>query len=601
MVRTQLAVAELLWNLTSGKTGNTGRVTFVPQKMFSQKMFPVSQDSGEKCCDEQTLDRATPESQGISSDYLGAFLDEIAHADRTDVHQVMVVRNEKVICECGFEPYPRGMWHVSYSLCKSITGMAIGFLIDEGKLNLQDRMIDFFKKRIRISTLRQKDITVEDLLIMKSCVDFNESGIVTGDDWVSGFLESGLSGTPKTDFEYNSMNSYMLSAIVTEVTGESMMEYLRPRLWEPLGIQEIFWESCPRGITKGGWGLFIRPEDVAKLGILYLNKGEWKGNQILSPKWVEMACQKHAIPPENMGRYGYGYHVWMGGRENSFNYNGMLGQNMIAYPDLNMLVVTNAGSSELFQNCKLMEIIKKYFETDFQPPVSLPENSISFHRLQNRIRRFEGEDAAFPVIRSGGWSRNSLYSANEVRKRRILSELDGRIYRMEDTHVGLMPILMQVFHNNYTDGITEIGFFMENDRFYISILEGEDRHVLQVGMRHAAVADVSFHGEIYSVALKGELTRDEDGRDVLKLDFAFLEEACRRRAKLFFLGENLEIRWDETPGKELILEGLELLTDTESRKSFMLNAMRDVGGIDLFQFMIERMVQPAVHAILMKN
>ncbi len=127
-----------------------------------------------------------------------------------------------------------------------------------------------------------------------------------------GFLEAGLSGTPGKDFEYNNMNTYMLSAIVTELTGETLMEYLRPRLWEPLGIARIFWETCPMGITKGGWGLFLRPEDAAKLGMLYLQKGSWNGRQLVPAEWVKASCQPSAQAPEVMSTHGYGYQLWMG-------------------------------------------------------------------------------------------------------------------------------------------------------------------------------------------------------------------------------------------------------------------------------------------------
>ena len=112
-------------------------------------------------------------------------------------------------------------------------------------------------------------------LIMTSLVQFNERGAVSCNDWVRGFLDSPVNGTAGSKFEYNSMNTYMLSAIVTEITGESLMDYLRPRLFEPLGITRIFWESCPKGITKGGWGLFLCPEDAAKIGQLCLQKGMW--------------------------------------------------------------------------------------------------------------------------------------------------------------------------------------------------------------------------------------------------------------------------------------------------------------------------------------
>ena len=140
--------------------------------------------------------------------------------EETDIHGVMVLRNGYVIGEYAFAPYKAGVWHIGHSMCKSITGMAIGLLISEGKLSLDDRIVKIFTKRSFLGNMRQKNITVRHLLTMTSRVTFNESGIVSGDDWVKGYLDSGVNGTPGEKFEYNSMNSYMLSAIVTELTGK---------------------------------------------------------------------------------------------------------------------------------------------------------------------------------------------------------------------------------------------------------------------------------------------------------------------------------------------------------------------------------------------
>lgn len=219
MAKTELAVAELIWNLIAGKTGNTSKVTYFPQK----PAFPEESPEG-----EERLERMTPESQGISSAHLAAFLEALGAEKSTDIHQVLIARNGKVICECGYAPYPAGLWHASYSMCKSITGMAIGMLIEEGLLTLEARVVDLFRKRKNLlHLLRQKDITVRHLLTMTSCVNFNEAGSVTGNDWVRGFLESGLGGVPGKEFMYNSMNSYMLSAIVTELTGETLILILK--------------------------------------------------------------------------------------------------------------------------------------------------------------------------------------------------------------------------------------------------------------------------------------------------------------------------------------------------------------------------------------
>ncbi|MEG0355074.1 MAG: serine hydrolase [Lachnospiraceae bacterium] len=256
MAKDYFAMIELIWGLLSKKTGSVNKVEYVPQK----PSFPKEEEY------EQPLERTAPETQGVSSELLYQFLKELSEDEKMDMHHMMVLKNGKVISECSFAPYPKGMWHITHSLCKSITGMAIGMLIEEGKLSLEDRVIDIFGKRKNIlGAIRQRDVTVKHLLNMTSNVSFNEAGIIWGNEWTKGFLESAVHDTPGTGFEYNSMNSYMLSAIVTELTGQSMMEYLEPRLWEPLGITKVFWETSPQKITKGGWGLFLCAEDAAKL------------------------------------------------------------------------------------------------------------------------------------------------------------------------------------------------------------------------------------------------------------------------------------------------------------------------------------------------
>ncbi len=600
MAKTEIAVAELVWNLIAGRKGNIGRVTYFPQKPA------FGYENG---CMESSLERSTPESQGISSGHLASFLRELGRTEGTDIHQVLVARHGQVICECGYGSYPAGLWHASYSLCKSITGMAIGMLVQEGALKPTDRVIDFFKKRHLLNVLRQKDITVENLLTMTSCVAFNESGILSGDDWVRGFMESGLMGTPGRDFQYNSMNTYLLSAIVTEVTGETMMEYLRPRLWEPLGIAKVFWETCPMGITKGGWGLFLRPEDAAKLGMLYLQRGKWKDKQIISEEWAEQSCRKHSTPQPEMGNYGYGYQMWMAGKEGSFNYNGMLGQNVVVYPDNGLIVVTNAGSRELFQNCRLMGVVRKYFEEGFEAQKSLPENPREQAALYRTIQELGGGQRGPGLIRRGGWRRMQASSARkemwtkqgggcgEALCWRGIRFLDGKWYEMQEDSVGLMPLLMQVMHNNYTDGIRRVGFSARKGRFYLGIQEGEEINWMEIGFSHAVATDVSFHGEIYRLGIKGEFSKDEEGRLVLLLDFAFLEEACRRKGRMYFDNNGMEIRWDETPGKDVIMDGLGLFTDMEGKMGILMNAVRESGGVDVFRILVERTIQPVCRGV----
>ena len=403
MAKEQIAVAELVLNMILGKTGGT-RVDYFPQKPD----FPFD------AVYEQAFVRATPESQGISSDLFAALLRELDASKDTDMHHFMALCHGKVICECNFAPYPKGMWHITHSMCKSITGMAIGMLIEEGKLKLNENIYDIFSDHMNaFSKIFRPVITVENLLTMTSGVTFNESGIVSGNDWLGSFLNASVNGKPGTEFQYNSLNTYVLSAIVTKRTGETLTEYLTPRLFGPLGITKYYWETCPKGITKGGWGLFICPEDMAKLGQLYLNHGIWHEKQIIPADWIRESTTKQVDSIE--GTYGYGYQIWMENRLNSFEFNGMLGQNVIVYPDLDMVIVTCAGNNELFQNNVMLDLIRDAFPQEYQASeYALPENPAEYHKLTHLVHALSHGPSCMPQIRRGGWAKKSGYSRSHA-------------------------------------------------------------------------------------------------------------------------------------------------------------------------------------------
>lgn len=606
MAKEQIAVAELVLNMILGKTGGT-RVDYFPQKPD----FPFD------AVYEQAFVRATPESQGISSDLFAALLRELDASKDTDMHHFMALRHGKVICECNFAPYPKGMWHITHSMCKSITGMAIGMLIEEGKLKLNENIYDIFSDHMNaFSKIFRPVITVENLLTMTSGVTFNESGIVSGNDWLGSFLNASVNGKPGTEFQYNSLNTYVLSAIVTKRTGETLTEYLTPRLFGPLGITKYYWETCPKGITKGGWGLFLCAEDMAKLGQLYLQKGKWNGQQLVSEYWIEISTARH-LKTQN-DTYGYGYQLWMEQRPGSFEYNGMLGQNVIIYPDMDMVLVTNAGNKEMFQDCIMLNIIRKYFPVNYHPADVLPENPLSYSllkRLCGELENGENNNNRSTSLR-GGWKRNVVSRRNHSDKKysyRISAIVDlpsdhhsfmravsGRTYVMEQQNIGIAPLFVQVFHNNMTDGISEISFTYDAGNFWISFTEGEVIHKLPVGFGRAADGCVDLHGEHYLVATLGEFARDENDIPVLKLEVTFIEECVKRKAHIFFHEDNgIEIRWNETPGKKMILAGLSSITE-ELSGNFLYNSLLGDHNIttELLHRLMEQTIEPAVRGYL---
>ena len=608
MAKEQIAVAELVLNMILGKTGGT-RVDYFPQKPD----FPFD------AVYEQAFVRATPESQGISSDLFAALLRELDASKDTEMHHFMALRHGKVICECNFAPYPKGMWHITHSMCKSITGMAIGMLIEEEKLKLDENIYDIFSDHINaFSKIFRPVITVENLLTMTSGVTFNESGIVSGNDWLGSFLNASVNGKPGTEFQYNSLNTYVLSAIITKRTGETLTEYLTPRLFEPLGITKYYWETCPKGITKGGWGLFLCAEDMAKLGQLYLQRGKWNGQQLVSEYWIEISTARH-LKTQN-DTYGYGYQLWMEQRPGSFEYNGMLGQNVIIYPDMDMVLVTNAGNKEMFQDCIMLNIIRKYFPVNYHPADVLPENPLSYSLLKRLCGELEnGENNNRSTSLRGRWKRNVVSRRKHSDKKysyRISAAVDrpsdhhsfmrtvsGRTYVMEQQNIGIAPLFVQVFHNNMTDGISEISFTYDAGNFCVSFTEGEVIHKLPVGFGKAADGCVDLHGEHYLVATLGEFARDENDIPVLKLEITFIEECVKRKAHIFFHEDDeIEIRWNETPGRKIILEGLSSITEELSGK-FLFNSLLGDSNIttELLHRLMEQTIEPAVRGYLKRT
>ena len=532
MAKEQLAVIEMVTNMILGKTDGTGKVDFVPQKTWCQET-----ERNESL--HQVFPRRTPESQGIYSEYLRELVQELVGSPYTDMHHFMVLRHGNVICEADFAPYRKGVWHITHSMCKSITGMAVGFLVEEGKLDLSENIYKIFPdKGSTWAKMFRPEVTVEHLLTMTSGVTFNESGIISGNDWLGSYLNAPVAEKPGAKFQYNSLNSYVLSAIITERMGMSMDEYLKPRLFEPLGITDYIWEKCPKGITKGGWGLFLCAEDMAKLGQLYLNKGKWNGEQIIPESWVEASITKKVDSIE--GTYGYGYQLWMEERPGSFEYNGMLGQNVLIYPDADMVIVTNAGNEELFQDNVMLNIIRKYFPINWMPGDVLPENPIAYTKLQELTERLAGKNRFGKGILSteiaenktlknspfifckGGWKKNSkkyrirerqaeTKKAQNQQIRLLTNSLDGTCYEMEQASVGLFPLVMQVMHNNMTDGISKVIFRRKRTgelqpNLILCFQEGEEFIELEMGWNQYIENKLTIHGETYLAAVKGEIS-----------------------------------------------------------------------------------------------
>ena len=292
------------------------------------------------------LPRSTPAQEGINTQAVIDMMDSLMALPECDIHHVMVVRHGKVVAELHPTPFRAEDAHTLYSASKTFTSLAVGLAIDENLLRLDDRVMTFFPdKRTGHVSDEMAAMTVRDLLMMASGVKPDWTMRNNSTDWVKDWLAKPVEDKPGSLFQYDSMCTFMLSAIVQRVTGYSMLEYLQKRLFDPMPITVADWEASPDGINTGGWGLRVQAETMAKLGLLLLNKGNWNGEQLVSADYVTAACSrlidggaKTIVPPTD-GNQGYGYQVWQSKWPGSFRADGAMGQYTVVVPQEDLVVV----------------------------------------------------------------------------------------------------------------------------------------------------------------------------------------------------------------------------------------------------------------------
>ena len=303
----------------------------------------------------------TPDSMAAAMD---TFFQEAAN-DSMDIHSVMIVKDGKVIYSRWQSEGADSVPHVLHSVSKTFTATAVGLAIADGKMALTDKVIDYFPDKLPAEVSDNlKAMTVRDLLTM-TCGHDEEPSFRDGADidWVQAFLAQPVVHEPGTFYLYNSLGTYVLSAIVQQVTGEKVVDYLNTRLFEPLHIDKPMWEESPQGINCGGWGLYLKTEDLAKMGQLLLQKGQWNGQQIIPEEWVSEMSKKltESINPgtrieqaEERGltietsdwMQGYGYQMWRC-RPGCFRADGARGQYIIVVPDKNAVIAITSNVGDL--------------------------------------------------------------------------------------------------------------------------------------------------------------------------------------------------------------------------------------------------------------
>lgn len=432
------------------------------------------------------LPRSTPEAQGIASSALLAFFEDIEENIR-ELHSLMLLRHGHVAAEGWWSPYEPSRPHMLFSLSKSFASTAAGLAASEGRLSLDDAVVSFFPEETPAQVSENlAAMRVRHLLSMSTGHAEDSTRYLSQEEdgnWARGFLKRPVEHTPGTHFVYNSGATYMVSAIVQKTTGMTLLDYLQPRLLAPLRIEGATWETCPRGVAVGGWGLKIRTDEIARFGQLYLQKGVWEGKRLLPESWVAEATSKQVSngdDPNNDWNQGYGFQFWRC-RHGAYRGDGAFGQYCVVMPEQDAVLAITAGVGDMGS---VLNLAWKHLLPAFGS-APLPEDRAAQEILQKKL--------AGLTLRSPEGQPNS----------EIARQVQGRTYRFEANDQKIETIAFDAF----------------TDETVVRIRDGQGEHRIQCGGHGAWLRGVTnFDSRAESpVAASGAWS--DDDTYVLKLAY----------------------------------------------------------------------------------
>lgn len=457
---------------------------------------------------------STPEAQGIDSEQLLKMFQTIQES-KAPIHSVLIIRNGFLVCEAYFQPFNQSIPHDQFSATKSFMSTLIGIAIDEGKIkSIDQKVTEFFPDvTVPVNDLGIQDLTLKDVLTMSAGHQSDSvDAVFNSSNWAQDFFNLPFSTKPGERFLYDSGASHLLSAILQKATGKSADNYARQHLFNPLEIKDYTWEKSSEGIYTGGWGIRMRPVDMAKFGYLILNKGVWNGKQLVSSGWIEEATKKHIDSAwgDTPGD-AYGYQWWMNAY-GGFRADGFAGQNIFIMPDKNLIAVITAGSnySEQYQPVKIMgDLIVPSLISD----TPLPANEKANNELNACIKELEAPTPVLPAALP-----------------ETATKISGKTYQTDS--------LISQFSLD----------FRQEDICMINMTQSGKAYKFPVGLDGVyRVSDASRVGTLVyyppykSIALKGRW----EGSNTFIMDWQYVGEPYKQEYKFTFEGDNVTLEITE--------------------------------------------------------
>lgn len=495
-----------------------------------------------------------PEEVGVSSQTVLDFLSEM-DAKGVEFHSFMVIRHGKVACECYRKPYSADRPHAMYSVSKSFTATAVGFAVSEGLISLDTRLVDIFTEYAGKGDKYLSLITVGQLLTMTA----GKNPLVIADkskvDWVKSYMTSPYYDEPGKSFRYISENTFMLSAIINRVTGMCMRDYLQPRLFEPLGIDYPYWETDKNGVEAGGWGLYLKTEDLAKFMLCYHQGGVFEGRQVIPEEWAHTAVKAHADTSEsnNPNRdslVGYCYGFWRNqAYENSWRADGMFSQFGIAFEDLDAIFVCTSGiASEQGARDYIWEYFPRAFDDSLTAADTVPD-------LKEKL---DSKPVYVPAA-SRGATRQAMIDKKLIRvRKKILLNLIG-------FPPSVIPLHVLAYCTDHAGNIDNIVFDFGEGECEMYWSEGDESNSALLGMDgRYRYGTIRIGGNDYRICANAEWTDD----DTFNVYIRPIETIASRKLRFVFKGsKKVTIYPSSTPSIESIaldfVNGTKMLIKSE--------------------------------------
>ena len=347
---------------------------------------------------------STPEAQGMDSVLLADMLDDLA-VKQTRVYSLVVIRNGYLVTEAYAHPYTRDTKTHVQSITKSVIGMLVGKAIGMGAIKSADEtLVSYFPGRVFANPSDAKNsIRLTHLLSMASgldCAEFTANGptMEQSTGWVQFMLDLPVTTPPGKQFGYCNGNAHLLSAILEKSTGLTARELANQELFRPLGIPPVDaadWGADPKGYTTGGYGLHLKPLDLAKLALLNLQNGKWEGQQIIPASWIAASTTQQVLKEDGSG-YGYLWTVYP--KAGHYAALGLGGQQVHVYPKKNLIVVVTAGLESYAEAPEIETMLNQYILPAVKSDQPLKENADGLARLQSAVEKMANPEQPVPDL-----------------------------------------------------------------------------------------------------------------------------------------------------------------------------------------------------------